>query len=67
MGFLQNLTDDQTAMLGCGAVLLAAFVMMSLSYHVGNAVRGNKQASRPQITPQRRQTTVVAEERRRAA
>jgi len=67
MGFLQNLTDDQTAMLGCAAVLLAAFVMMSLSYHVGNAVRGNKHSSRHQITPQRRQTTVVDEERRRAA
>ena len=67
MGFLQNLTDDQTAMLGCGAVLLAAFVMMSLSYHVGNAVRGNKQPARHQITPQRSQSTFVAEERRRAA
>lgn len=66
MGLLQNLTDDQTAMLGCGAVLLAAFVTMSLSYHVGNAVRGSR-SSRHQIAPQRRATTAVVEERRRAA
>lgn len=66
MGFLQNLTDDQTAMLGCGAVLLAAFVMMSLSYHVGNAVRGSRTSSIP-VTTERRQAAPVVEERRRAA
>jgi hypothetical protein len=66
MGFLQNLTDDQTAMLGCGAVLLVAFVMMSLSYHVGNAVRGGR-SSLHQVAPRRRATTAVVEERRRAA
>jgi hypothetical protein len=66
MAFLQNLTDDQTAMLGCGAVLLAAFVMMSLSYHIGNAVRGRRTSPRQATTDQRRTTTVV-EERRRAA
>ena len=50
MTFLQNLTDDQTAVLGCGALLLIAFVTMSVSYHVGVIVRGAR-------TPQTR--TVV--------
>jgi hypothetical protein len=66
MAFLQNLTDDQTAMLGCAGVLLAAFVMMSLSYHVGNAVRGNK-TNRNRVATERRPAPVVVEERRRAA
>jgi hypothetical protein len=66
MGFLQNLTDDQTAMLGCGAVLLAAFVVMTLSYHVGNAVRGGHKSSN-RVTTERRPTSTVVEERRRAA
>ena len=50
MSFLQNLTDDQTALLGCGVLLLVAFVTMSVSYHVGVIVRGARlpqQRSRP--------------------
>jgi hypothetical protein len=66
MAFLQNLTDDQTAMLGCAGVLLAAFVMMSLSYHVGNAVRGTRTNSN-RVTAERRPASPVVEERRRAA
>jgi hypothetical protein len=66
MAFLQNLTDDQTAMLGCAGALLAAFVMMSLSFHVGNAVRGSRSTQSRHITVGRPIST-MAEERRRAA
>jgi len=66
MAFLQNLTDDQTALLGCAGALLAAFITMSLSYHVGNAVRGGH-TTQNRIVTERRPAAPVAEERRRAA
>ena len=40
MGFLQNLTDDQTAILGCAVALLAAFTVMCMSARLGSATRG---------------------------
>jgi len=52
MTFLENLTDNQTAMLGCVGMLLAAFVTMAASYHVGLIVRGG-------------QTSTVRSQRRR--
>ena len=47
MTFLQNLTDDQTAILGCSVLLLVAFVTMSVSYHVGVIVRGARSPQHP--------------------
>ncbi len=35
MALLQNLSDDQTALLGCFVVLSASGLLMSLSYYVG--------------------------------
>jgi hypothetical protein len=35
MHLLQNLSDDQTALLGCFAALSAAGLLMSLSYYFG--------------------------------
>ncbi len=35
MDFLQTLTDDQTALLGCFVALAAAGLLMSLSYSLG--------------------------------
>jgi hypothetical protein len=43
VSFLQNLTDDQTALLGCFVALLASGTLMSLSYYLG-------QVSRPRRT-----------------
>ena len=65
MTFFQNLTDDQTAMLGCAGLLLAAFVTMSVSYHVGVIVRG---ARTPQArTAAERPVTAASQTHRRAA
>ncbi|MGD9858314.1 MAG: hypothetical protein AB7U20_25515 [Planctomycetaceae bacterium] len=35
MNFLHNLSDDQTALIGCAAALAAAGLMMSISYYLG--------------------------------
>ena len=35
MDLLQNLSDDQTALVGCFAALLSAGLVMSLSYYLG--------------------------------
>jgi hypothetical protein len=39
MTLMNHLTDDQLALVGCGGALLAAFLVMTLSYHVGALVR----------------------------
>lgn len=39
MTLLSQLTDDQFALASCGGALLAAFVVMTISYHVGVLVR----------------------------
>ena len=44
MDLLQNLSDDQTALLGCFAALSAAGLLMSLSYYFG---RWNKIGQSP--------------------
>ncbi len=36
MDFLQTLTDDQTALLGCFVALTSAGLLMSLSYYLGH-------------------------------
>lgn len=66
MGFLQNLTDDQTAILGCSIALFAAFMVMSLSARLGTAARGDRLPVGPTASATRLQTP-VREERRRAA
>lgn len=38
---LDSLTDDELALLGCLLAFAAAGTIMSLSYYVGRAVRGN--------------------------
>ncbi len=56
-------TDDQLALIGCGAALAVAFCVMALSYHVGRFVRGDQgvqQTPRPAEAAERI-------ERRRAA
>lgn len=65
MDFLQNLTDDQTAILGCAGLLFAAFVTMSVSYHVGVIVRGGR-ASQTSAAAER-PATVASQSHRRAA
>jgi hypothetical protein len=39
MTWMNQLTDDQLALVGCGGALLAAFLVMTISYHVGALVR----------------------------
>ncbi len=42
MDLLQNLSDDQTALLGCFAALTASGLLMSLSYYVGQWNQSDK-------------------------
>ncbi|MCA9112669.1 MAG: hypothetical protein KDA52_22145 [Planctomycetaceae bacterium] len=42
MDLLQNLTDDQTALLGCFAALTASGLLMSLSYYIGQLNQADK-------------------------
>ena len=46
MDFLNGLSDDQTALLGCACALLVTGTMMSLSYYVGRLQK------RAQSTPE---------------
>lgn len=39
MTLMSQLTDDQLALAGCGGALLAAFLVMTVSYHLGVLVR----------------------------
>lgn len=66
MGFLQNLTDDQTAILGCAVALFAAFMVMSLSARLGSAAGSVRRPTGRSADVNRRQTP-AREERRRAA
>ena len=71
MTLLSQLTDDQFALASCGGALLAAFAVMTVSYHVGVLVRksgsGDMQSSR--TTPRVSIDTADGSERieRRAA
>lgn len=38
MGFLETLTDDQLAILGCLGAMLGCALLMSLSYYFGRPV-----------------------------
>ena len=73
MTLLSQLTDDQFALVGCGTALLAAFAVMTVSYHVGNLVRRHGSTSTNLHVAQRGMQTGVetADEqkstRRRAA
>jgi len=55
LNFLQNSSDDQTAILGCVAALAAAGLVMYLSYFVGPArqielaARRRAQVASPQL------------------
>ena len=40
---LENLTDDQLALLGCAIVLVATGLLMSISHHIGRFARRNQQ------------------------
>ncbi len=65
MDFLQNLTNDQTALLGCFVAFVAAMGMLSISFHTNPK---NKIAEQEQPVS-RLKTPVVeqVEERRKAA
>lgn len=47
MDMLQNLADDQLALLGCAGALAAAFTVMAVSFHVGRLVRGEQRGVVP--------------------
>jgi hypothetical protein len=73
MTLLSQLTDDQFALLSCGGALLAAFAVMTLSYHVGTLVRRSVPEARgnraPLISPRISADAAVRSEQigRRAA
>lgn len=66
MEFLQNLSDDQTAILGCGVALFVAFMVMSLTARLGAAARGARTPAGQSAAANHLQTP-AREERRRAA
>ena len=47
MQFFENLSDDQLALLGCGAALLVSGTLMSLSYYFGR--NGQYRANLPEL------------------
>ena len=47
MDFLNGLSDDQTALLGCAAALLVSGTMMSLSYYVGRLQKRAQSSPEP--------------------
>ena len=46
MELLQNLTDDQTALLGCLVALMAAIGLLAISFHANPA---NKTRKMPEV------------------
>ncbi|QDU38314.1 hypothetical protein Mal4_26410 [Maioricimonas rarisocia] len=69
MAFLQNLSDDQIAILGCCGALAVSFGLMMVSYHFGRIVRGEHATERVGNAPAAGVDHTVGEpqERRRAA
>ncbi|MFO1094127.1 MAG: hypothetical protein U0992_12570 [Planctomycetaceae bacterium] len=69
MSFFQNLSDNNAAVLGCAGLLLTAFTLMSVSYHIGVIVRGGRTTA-TRTTQRLRGVEIAAETpetRRRAA
>ena len=67
MSFLEYLSDDQIALIGCGLALVASFGLMSLTYTVRQAVqpqRGPKPAAAQRVIPA---GNIAKDERRKAA
>lgn len=52
LNLLQSASDDQTALLGCAAALIAAGTIMYLSYFVGPARREEQNQRRLRIPSQ---------------
>jgi hypothetical protein len=48
MDFLNGLSDDQTALLGCAAALLVCGTLLSLSYYAGKFFHKTHAAPEPQ-------------------
>jgi len=69
MAYLQNLSDDQIAILGCCGALAISFGVMTISFHIGRLVRGEKSSDRTGVAPAatREPATVQRQESRRAA
>ncbi len=69
MDFLNGLSDDQTALIGCAAALLVSGTIMSLSYYVGRFFHKTQMTPEPKephilrmpnpITPQSRKLTAL--------
>ena len=70
MEFLNSLTDDQTALLGCFAALTVCGIVMALSYHLGPSSRRQATNQPQHRDPNHVSIPVVpaaADERRKAA
>jgi hypothetical protein len=51
MTLLNQLTDDQIALVSCAGALVGAFAVMIVSYHVGALVRRSGSTSRESRAP----------------
>jgi hypothetical protein len=51
MDWLQHLSDDQKALVGCAVALLACGTLMSLSYYVGRVLRRAEPIAKPVADP----------------
>ena len=67
MGLMQQMSDDQLALMGCAGALLVAFTIMAVSYHVGRLVRGeSRRIDAPQVRTQPQGATADQQQRRAA-
>jgi len=61
MDLIQNLTDDQFALLGCAVAFLGGLAVLSLSFHLNPANRTESTIQTHRI--QREQTETVSDRR----
>lgn len=67
MELMQQMGDDQLALMGCAGALLVAFTIMAVSYHVGRIVRGeSRQIAAPQVRTRPQGASLVQQQRRAA-
>lgn len=55
MELLNSLSDDQTAMVGCVAVLLGCAVLLTLGHWIGSKVRGEEKSHTIKLSENYRQ------------
>lgn len=66
MDLMQNLSDNETALVGCLGALVASFGLVCGSFHLGRALRSRRGPSETVAGPRAESTGHRATERRAA-